>query len=176
VSILGPDIKRPVWASEAEAYYSRVQDDAGHAVSVMKYPEAGDVSDANPGTLCLRLAASFRKVRVVDACGTEHGVIRPRGPGFGYAMRRSGELMWTLSNRSLVLRRHALRFANDGQWDVRTPFYWWLNVVCSEQGVTHALGRVGPVKRLWQLWVRPGDDRVDVLAALAFLHRRWWRR
>lgn len=142
----------------------------------MSFPETGDASEENPGTLCIRLTAAFRKIRVVGANGIEHGVIRPRGPGFGYAMRRSDEPIWTFSNRSLVLRRHALSFANDGRWDVRTPFYWWMNVVCSENLLTHALGRVGHSKRFWQLWIQPGHDRVEVLAALAFLHRRWWRR
>jgi hypothetical protein len=176
VNILGPDIESPAWASDAEVYYSRIETDPGDSVRVMRFPEVGAASEENPGTLCLRLAPSFRQVRVLGANGTERGVIRPRWPGFGYAMRGSGEVIWTLSNRSLVLRRHALSFASNGHWDVRTPFYWWLNVVCSESGVTHVLGRVGHTKRFWQLWIQPGHDRVEVLAALAFLHRRWWRR
>jgi hypothetical protein len=176
MNLLGPDIKVPVWADDAQAYYSMVEDGHGDSVRIMKFPEVGEASDSNPGTLCIRLAASFRRVRVVDANGAEHGLIRPRAPAFGYAMHRSGEQIWTLSNRSLVLRRHALNFASDGLWDVRTPFYWWLNVVCSENGFTHALGKVGHSKRFWQLWIQPGYDHVDVLAALAFLHRRWWRR
>ena len=173
VSLLGPDIETPPWIRDAKAYYSRIQ---GDSVRVMRYPEAGNASDENPGTLCLRLDASVRRVRVLGANGNEHGVIRPRGPGIGYAMRGSGQLMWTLWNRSLVLRRHVLSFESGGQWDVRTPFYWWLNVACFENGVTHALGRVGHVKWIWQLWIQPDQDRVEVLAALAFLHRRWWRR
>ncbi len=176
MNILGPEIESPAWANDAEVYYSRIEMGRGDSVRVMKWPETGVPSEENPGKPYLRLAASFRQVRVLAANDTEHGVIRPRAPGFGYAMRRSGELVWVLSNRSLVLRRHALSFASDGQWDVRTPFYWWLNVVCSENGALHVLGRVGPTKRFWQLWIQPGYDRVDVLAALAFLHRRWWRR
>jgi hypothetical protein len=176
VNIVGPKIEVPAWVNDAEAYYSRIEAGPGDSVRVMRFPEVGKASEENLGTLCLRLAASFRQVRVVGVNSTEYGVIRPRGPGFGYAMRRSGELIWTLSNRSLALRRHALSFASDGQWDVRTPFYWWLNVVCCGARGTHALGRVGHTKRLWLLWIQPGYDRVDVLAALAFLHRRWWRR
>jgi hypothetical protein len=34
---------------------------------------------------------------------------------------------------------------------------------------------MGPVKRYWFLWVDPGRDDNDLLAALAFMHRRWWR-
>jgi len=174
--MFGPDIEPPAWANDAEAYYSRIEAGSGDSVRVMRFPGAGEASEENPGTLCLRLVASFRQVRVLGANDVEHGLIRSRGPGFGYAMLRSGQPIWALSNRSLVLRRHALRFANDGQWDVRTPFFLWMNVVCSEDGVAHALGQVLHTKRFWQLWIQPGYDRLEVLAALAFLHRRWWRR
>jgi hypothetical protein len=89
----------------------------------MKFPESGEASESNPGTLCVRLTPSFRRVHVLGADGSEHGVIRPKGRILGWAMYRSGERIWTLSNRSLVLRRHALTFPSDGLWDVRAPFH-----------------------------------------------------
>ncbi len=51
-----------------------------------------------------------------------------------------------------------------------------MNIVCTQNGATRALGQVGPSKWLWFLWIEPGQDQHDVLSALAFLHRRWWRR
>jgi hypothetical protein len=80
-----------------------------------------------------------------------------------------------MSTRSPVMGRHALEFSGAGTWDVRTPFFWWMNIVCRESGKTHALGQVGPRKGLWLLWIEPGRDDHDVLSALAFMHRRWWR-
>ena len=175
MNFLGPEIQPPEWIDIARVYYSKIDTDKRYSVRVMKPPDEGDASDTNPGTLRLHLAAGSREVRVLDAAGNEEGIIRSRGPGFGYAMRRSGHAVWTVSNRSLVMRRHVLEFADGGRWDVRTPFYWWMNVVCSENGKTHALGQVGPRKWLWFLWIEPGRDSNDVLSSLAFMHRRWLR-
>jgi hypothetical protein len=175
MNFLGPEIQSPEWIDGACRYYSRIERDRNDSVRVMKPPDEGDASETNPGTLCIRLAAGFREVRVLDAAGNEEGVIRPRGPGFGYALRRSGRAVWTVSNRSSVMRRHVLDFSGGGTWDVRTPFFWWMNIMCSESGKTHALGQVGPRKWLWFLWIEPGKDDLDVLSALAFMHRRWWR-
>ena len=175
MNFLGPKIQSPEWIDVASRYYSKIERDWRDSVRVMRPPDEGDASDTNPGTLCMRLAAGFREVRVLDAVGNEEGVIRPRGPGFGYEMRRSGQSVWTVSNRSVFMRRHLLEFSGGGTWDVRTPFFWWMNIVWSEGGKTHALGQVGPRKWLWFLWIEPGRDDRDVLSALAFMHRRWWR-
>ena len=176
MSLLGPAVDVPNWVDKAEAYYSKAEFGGRQSVCVMKFPETGEASETNPGTLRIRLAASFRRVDVLGADGVAQGFIRPRGPGIGYAMHRSGEQVWALSNRSAVLRRHALSFRHNGVWDVLTPFFWWMNVVCSENGTTHVLGKVGHSTSLWQLWIQPGYDHVDTLAALAFIHLRWWRR
>jgi len=113
---------------------------------------------------------------VLDGAGNEQGIIRPRAPGLGYRMYCSGRPVWTVSSRSLVVRRHALEFSGGGTWDVRTPFFWWMNVLCLENGEARALGRVGSGKRLWFLAIERGRDNLDVLSALAFMHRRWLRR
>ncbi len=176
MSLLGPEIQTPDWMHRAAHYYSKIEGDSSDSVRVMRPPDDGDASDKNPGTLCLRLDAGFREIRVLDASGNEEGVIRPRAPGLGYAMQRSGNPVWQVSTRSAVMKRHALTFAGADTWDVRTPFFWWMNIVCTQNGATRALGQVGPRKWLWVLWIEPGQDQHDVLSALAFLHRRWWRR
>lgn len=176
MNILGPAIQIPDWIDSASRYYSQIEGDWRDSVRLMRPPDEVDASDKNPGTLCLHLVASFREVRVLDATGNEEGVIRPRGPGFGYTMRRGGVPVWTVSTRSLVMRRHVLTFSGGDTWDVRTPFFWWMNVVGTHGGGTRVLGQVGPTKRFWLLWVEPGRDHYDLLSALAFMHRRWWRR
>ncbi len=179
MSLMGPDIYIPDWMDRAARYqyYSMIETDwgGGDSVRLMKAPAEGDVTEKTPGTLCLRLVAAFRRVRVLDAAGQEIGLIRPRPPGLGFTMRRGGSSVWTVSSRSLVMRRHALTFSNGDRWNVHTPFYWWMNIVAKHGGATHVLGQVGHIKRFWLLWVEPGRDDHDLLAALAFMHRRWWR-
>ena len=165
----------PAWIDVARCYYSKIESDRRDSVRVMKSPDEGDASDTNPGTLCMRLVADSREVLILDAAGNEEGRIGSRGVGLGYAMRRSGRAVWTVSTRSAVMRRHVLEFADGRAWDVRTPCFWWMNIVCSENGTTHALGQVGPRKWLWFFWIEPGKDTRDVLSALSFMHRRWWR-
>ena len=175
MNMLGPVIQIPDWMDSGRRYYSQVDGNRRDSVRVMKPPDDVDASDKNPGTLCLHLAASFREVRVLDAAGYETGVIRSRGPGLGYSMRRGGAPVWTVSTRSPVMRHHALTFSGGDTWDVQTPFFWWMNIVGTQGGVTQVLGQVGPSKRFWFLWVRPGKDHHDLLSALAFMHRRWFR-
>jgi hypothetical protein len=176
MSILGPAIHIPEWMDKASHYYSRIEGNSHDSVRVMRPPDNVDASEANPGTLCLELIPSLREVRVLDSAGTEEGVISAKVPGFGYTMRRGEAPVWTISASSLVMRRHALTFSGGDTWDVHTPFFWWMNVVGSHGGTTHLLGHVGPTKRFWLLWVEPHKDHHDLLSALAFMHRRWWRR
>ena len=175
MNILGPTIEIPDWMEGASRYYSRIEG-RRDSVRLMRAPDAGDASDENPGTLCWQLVAGFREVLVRDAAGNEAGVIQPRRRRFGYTMHRGGVPVWTVSSRSLVMRQHGLTFSAGSAWDVRTPFFWWMHIVASHDGATHVIGQVGPSKKLWFLWVEPGSDRPDLLSALAFMHRRWWRR
>jgi hypothetical protein len=175
MNLLGPAVQMPHWMGISARYYSRIDEGWGDPVRVHHFPEVGDASDQNPGDLWLRLVPRFREVAVVDAGGREDAVIRPRFPGLGYTMFRAGLPAWTVSTRSVVMRRHALSFASGEAWDVRTPFFWWMNVVCNHNGETPAVGQVGPSKRFWLLWIGAGKDHRDHLAALAFMHRRWWR-
>jgi len=175
MSILGPVVQIPDWMDSASRYYSLIEGDF-RSVRVMKPPADVDASDQHPGTLCLQLVATFRQVRILDATGHEEGVIRSRGPGLGYAMHRRGVRVWTVATRSLVLRRHTLRFAAGETWDIRTPFFWWMNILGTQDGTTRVLGEIGPTKRFWFLWVEPGKDHHDLLAAVGFMHLRWLRR
>ena len=97
-------------------------------------------------------------------------------PGVRYAMRRNGELVWKLSVRSMVRKHHTLELANGNSWRFDTPFFWWQSLTGTTWGVPRLLGGlVLPTKRVWALWIEPGQDTFDVLAAVAFMHRQWWR-
>jgi hypothetical protein len=82
--------------------------------------------------------------------------------------------MWMLSVRSIVRRRYALAPAHGAAWTFHTPFFWWMRVTGTESGTPRLLGCIGPTPTIWILRFEPGRDTLDVLAAVAFLHRQWW--
>jgi hypothetical protein len=169
---------RPAWLNDARwYYYSKIGDDSADSVSVFTAAVGAEVSSAMPGTLCLNLEPRFRSVRVRDAGGREEGIIRSEGlvPGVKYVMRRDGNPVWTLSVRSIVRKRHMLEPAHGETWTFDTPFFWWQHLTGTVCGVQELLGYVGPTKRFWLMWVAPGRDTHDLLAAIAFMHRKWWR-
>jgi hypothetical protein len=113
-------------------------------------------------------------MRVLDGAGLERGQISAPVPKLLYTMHRDGSLIWKVSARSIVLRRHAVQFASGDRWLFHTPWYWWLNVLGAHSGAVRVLGWVGPSKRLWALCVDPAHDSFDLLALLALMHRNWW--
>jgi hypothetical protein len=146
--------RMPAWLDDARWYYSEIGGESGQPVSVFR-SDSDVVDSESPGTLCLRLEPRFRyspRVRVLDAGGQEMGIIRPEGlaPGVRYAMRRDGELLWT-------------------------PFFWWQHLTGTTVGGPRLLGGLGPVGWIWMMWIEPGRDSFDLLAAVAFMHRQWSR-
>jgi hypothetical protein len=171
--------RMPPWWEDARWYYSLIGPESVQPVSVFDATDCDELSDETPGTLRLRLEPRFRyspRVRVLDAEGREQGLIRPEGlvPGVRYAMRRSGELLWTLSVRSIVRKRHALELAHGDSWTIDTPFFWWQHLTGTALGVPRLIGGLGPVGWVWTMWIEPGRDTFELLAAIAFLHRQWW--
>jgi hypothetical protein len=91
-------------------------------------------------------------------------------------MRQNGELVWVFSVRSIVRNRHALELANGDSWTFDTPFFWWQNLTGTAFGAPRLLGGLFvPTKRVWAMWIDPGRDTFDLLAAVAFMHRQYWR-
>ncbi len=171
--------RRPAWLDDARWYYSLIGEGSAQPVSVFDATDCDEVTSEPPGTLCLRLEPRFRyspRMRVLDADGREEGIIRPEGlvPGVRYAMRRDGGLVWTLSVRSIVRKRHALKLANNDLWTFHTPFFWWYHLMGTTLGVPRLVGTVGPGLWVWQMWIEPGRDTIDLLAAVAFMHRQWF--
>jgi hypothetical protein len=83
--------------------------------------------------------------------------------------------VWKLSVRSIVRKHYALELANGDSWTFETPFFWWQNLTGTALDAPRVLGGlVLPTKRVWALWIEPGHDTFDVLAAVAFMHRQWW--
>ncbi len=173
--------RKPAWLDHARRYYSLIGEESVQPVSVFDATDGDEASSELPGTLCLRLEPRFRdspRLRVLDAGGREGGVIHPERlvPGMRYAMRRNGELLWTQSVRSIACKRHALKLAHGDSWIFDTPFFWWQHLTGTAHGAPRLLGCVGPVMWMWLMWIEPGRDTSDLLAAVAFMHRQWFHR
>ena len=171
----------PAWLDEARWYYSEIGgEESADPVSVFNASGLDEVNCESPGTLCLRLeprSLASPQVRVLDADGREQGIIRSEGlvPCVRYAMHRNGELVWKLSVRSIVRKRHVLELANGDPWTFDTPFFWWQNLTGTALGAQRLFGGlVVPTKKVWAMWIEPGRDSFDLLAAVAFLHRQYW--
>ena len=143
----------------------------------MFIPPDGDVTSENPGTLRLRLRPVGRSLQVLDHQGNNQGVISSEGlvRGNRYVMRRDEKPVWILSVRSVVRKRHQLLLADGEAWTFDTPFYWWQHLIGSVAGAPGLIGSVGPSKRFWLFDIEPGRETHDLLAAVALLHRNWWR-
>jgi hypothetical protein len=170
--------RMPAWLDGARWYYSEIGEESAQPVSIFLSDREG-VSSESPGTLCLRLEPRFRyssRLRVLDARGREQGIIGSEGPvpGVRYAMRRNGEMVWMLSVRSIVRRRHSLELANGDSWTFDTPFFWWHDLTGTAFGAPRLLGYVGSVMWIWLMWIEPGRDTFDLLAAVRFMHRQWF--
>jgi hypothetical protein len=168
--------ERPPWLSKARVFYSRIEQGPKGPVSVFIPPDA-EVTDENPGTLRVRLRPSGRSLEVIDHHGSKQGAIRSEGlvRGIDYVLRRNETSVWILSLRSMVRKRHRLRLADDETWTFDTPFYWWQHLTGSVEGAPRLIGHVGPSKRFWLFGVEPDRESKDLLAAVALMHRNWWR-
>jgi hypothetical protein len=170
----------PAWSDDARWYYSQFGPESALPVSVFDATGLDEVNSESPGTLCLRLEPRSHfspRARVLDASGREGGIIRSEGlvPGVRYAMRRSGELVWRLSVRSIVRKHHALELANGESWTFDTPFFWWQHLTGAALGAPRLFGGIGPLWWIWTMYIEPGRDSFELLAAVAFLHRQWAR-
>ena len=169
----------PAWLDNARWYYSEIGEGHVQPVSVFDGTGRDEVSSESPGTLVLRLEPRRRyspRLRVLDAGGREEGLIRAEGlvPGLRYVMHRNGELVWRLSVRSIVRKSHALVLANGDSWTIDTPFFWWQQLIGTARGAPRLFGGYASVAWIWGMWIEPGWDSLDVLAALAFMHRQWF--
>lgn len=166
----------PTWLGGGRRYYSQIGPESTDPVTMFSADDE-DVSSEKPGTPCLHLEPASRFVRVLDADHRDRGMIRSEGPGpLGrYVMRLNTEVVWVLSVRSIVRKHHTLCPVVGDQWTLDTPFFWRQQLAGSVSGTPRLLGRVGPTKRLWFMMVEAGHDTPDVLAAVAFMHRQWWR-
>ncbi len=170
----------PDWIDDPRCYCSLIGEELTVPVSIFDASDAEELSSESPGTICLRLEPRSRYsplVRVLDAGGYEEGVIHSEEivHGMRYVMRRNGNLVWALSVRSIVRKRHALVMADGDNWAFDTPFFWWQHLTGTSCGVPSVLGGVGPAWYIWLIWIEPGRDTHDLLAAIAFMHRQWGR-
>lgn len=171
------DADQPAWMESARFYYSRIQNRRRDPVAVFAGDDSSELNEGNPGRLCLRLEPQEAGLHVVSAAGETLGRITREGlfPVRPSVMRKDGALVWTLSARSLVRKRHVLELAGGDRWMFDTPFYWWQHLTGRLHDAPRVVGRVGPTKAFWQLWIEPGKDSIELLAAIGRLHRQWWR-
>ena len=165
---------QPSWLPQARAYYSRIDDDSSDPVSVFSSPLGQDITASNPGVLRHHLRPEHHAVRVLNANDAEEGIIRPAGVGKSVLISDRA-LVWTLSVRSVVRKSHKLQIVGGESWTFDTPFFWWSHLRGSSSGATRLVGSVGPTKRFWLIWIEPAKDADRLLAAIALMHRSWWR-
>lgn len=168
---------RPGWLNDAQQWYYSQIDYRPRRVTILAAADGQEVSDGTPGTPILRLDLRFGTARIVGVDERDHGVIRSEGtvPGLRFTMRRNDTLVWALTVRSIVRKRHQLAITDGDTWTFDTPFYWWQHLTGAVAGEPKLLGGVGPSKQYWGFWVEPARDTPDLLAAVAFMHWKWWR-
>jgi hypothetical protein len=157
-------------------YYSRIDDRPRRIVSMFAAVDGQTVSDDQSGTEVLTLEPRLRSARLFDAEDNDRGTISAEGlvPG-RFVLRRDGVVVWTLQVRSLVRRRHRLEMAGGDAWMFDTPFFWWQHLSGSIAGIPTLLGGIGPSTRYWGFRVARHHETLDVIAAVAFMHWKWWR-
>ena len=167
---------KPDWWERAKFYYSEIDLRPGPPARLFSPPEDREITPSTPGTLLLSLERRHSDLRVLDSHRQELGVIRSQGfiPAAKYVMYRDGVPVWILSVRSVVRKRQVLSL--DGErWTFHTPFFWWHHFMT---GATDGASRViawfpAPTKTIWGIAIEPGRDSLDLLAAVAFMHRNW---
>jgi hypothetical protein len=167
----------PQWLHSAPYwYYTHIQMGSPDVVTVRRAAVDQQVSDHSPGTPVLRIHPHRGTTPIFGLDGLERGRIRPEGisRGLRFVMRREGTPVWVLTVRSFVRKRHRLQIVGGDVWTFDTPFFWWQHLTGTVSGHERLLGHVGPTKRHWGFGVEPGRDTVDLLAAVAFMHWKWW--
>ena len=73
-------------------------------------------------------------------------------------------------------RSHEVLVLADGDsWTIDTPFFWWQHLTGTALGGPRLFGGYGPEWWIWTMWIEPGRDTSELLAAVAFMHRQWSR-
>ena len=169
--------EQPAWLQSWRFYYSRIQGGRRDPVAIFAGDGSSELSERNPGRLVIRLEPQAPGLRVLAANSQTLGSIQHEGvfPFRRSVMVKEGALVWTLSVRSLVGKRYVLQLADGDRWTFDTPFFWWQRLAGSVRHAPAVVGEVGPTKQFWMLWIQPGKDSIELLAAIARMHRQWWR-
>jgi hypothetical protein len=168
----------PAWLhSTPYWYYTHIELGSPDVVSVRRAAADQQVSDRSPGALVLRIHPHRGMTPIFNGDGLESGSIRPEGiiRNLRFVMRRKGATVWVLTVRSFVRTRHRLQIVDGDVWTFDTPFFWWRQLTGTVSGHERLVGRVGPTKRHWGFSLDADGDTADLLAAVAFMHWKWWR-
>jgi hypothetical protein len=167
----------PEWLRSAPYwYYTHIEMGSPDVVTVRRAAADQLVSDRSPGTPVLRLHPHRGTTPIFAGDGLERGSIRPEGifRGLRFVMRREGTPVWVLTVRSFVRKRHRLEIIDGDVWTFDMPFFLRRHLTGTVSGHERLLGRVGPTMRHWGFSVDADRETVDFLAAVAFMHWKWW--
>lgn len=170
------DSIEPEWLDSAPHwYYSHIVSDS--VVRVCRALPDQEVSDLRPGELILQLRTRRRRTTIYDVDKADHGSIRSEGfmAGLRFVMRRGGAPVWVLTVRSFVRKRHRLEICGGDEWIFDTPFYWWQHLTGTVGQREGLRGGLGPTTRHWGFCVDTQRESADILAAVAFMHWKWWQ-
>ena len=168
------DWTAPQWFEGAPHwYYTHIETGSPSVISVRRAPRDQEVSDQAPGMLVLQLRPARGITKIFDVEGFDRGSIRREGL-LRYVLRRNDTAIWSLTVRSLVRKRHEFQMIGGDAWTFDTPFFLRQSVRGAVSGQERLLGGVGPTKRHWGFVVDADRSSLDLLAAVAFLHWKWW--
>lgn len=86
---------------------------------------------------------------------------------------QNGDATGTIGLRSIFLNKYAINLKDGPTWTFRMPTFTNCFYAVSSSN-SHVWVVMGPSKLDWTLLAEPATDDVRLLAALAFIHRRWW--
>ncbi len=167
------ETRMPAWLDDARWYYSEIGGESAQPVSVFRTDREG-VDSESPGTLCSASGASVAQCRrgcSVLGCraGKKWASFAPRGL-CPRARCRDAPRCRTSSGRYRSVRSSAscIRFGAGSRRlvDVRAAILLVATPNRHHAGGPRLLGGLGPVGWIWMMWIEPGRDTFDLLAAV----------
>ena len=164
----------PEWLQSAPHwYYTHIERGLPSVITVRRATRDQEVSDQAPGTLVLRVRPRRGLTLIFDIEGHDRGNIRREGAR-RYILRQNDTAIWKLTLWSIVRKRHQLQMIGGDVWTFDTPFFRYRGVRGTVSDHERLLGAVGPTMRHWGFLVDANQITIDLLAAVAYMHWKWW--
>lgn len=85
----------------------------------------------------------------------------------------SGQVIGVIRPESILLNKYTLELRDGAKWTFIMPLYT-VHFRAKSTAGDFLWIHMGPSKRQWNVLVPPDFDNVQVLSAMAFIHRRWY--